>query len=392
VPCPPLTSLCQFYLSYEVEVRKLAIVVYSSLLKKSIGDVRRSLEKAGLKQQDDRFKMHGQHEIAENAPLVLVACSGGRDSMALAAVAAIVCPTLGIRCGIVNVNHNLQEESALVSAQTVAWCKQLQLNPVMSVDVEVSHTRAGEEADARRARYDVLIQTAKKWHASAILLAHTSDDQAEGVLIGLIRSSGLKAVAGMREYSELEGIVFLRPFLSLQRAETTEMCKTLDVPWWDDPTNGGDIDLDQDLSTNFPLRSRVRHDLLPALTEFAGRNMTTQLARTAVLAREDQDFIDEQANRLLLSARQDSKPVRDNVVVSLNVNVLQSSHSVVRKHMWSILLDDLGLSVSSRHIHQIDELVLNWHGQSAVNLPSHYSVIRKRHVILVCKDSSYANC
>lgn len=368
-------------------------MVYSALLKKSIGIVRQSLEGAGLASLEPHLRSHGKHEPAADSPLVLVACSGGRDSMALAALAHIVCPTLGIRCGMITIDHALQETSASVSAQVVNSCKQIGLNPVISNRVQVPHTRSGEEADARKARYQALVQAAQDYGASAVLLAHTADDQAEGVVIGLIRSSGLRAIAGMEEEIRQQGVLFLRPLLGLRREETTQVCQTLGIDWWDDPTNGEHIQQGQALSADFPLRSRVRHDLLPALNQFAGKDIITQLARTANLARQDQNYIDEQAQDLLTRSQQPHTggPVCGTVSVCLRLKTLQDAHPVVRRHMWSILLESLGLGVSSRHIHQVDELVSAWHGQGPVALPSFYSATRQHHVILVCKNREYAN-
>lgn len=111
-----------------------------------------------------------------------------------------------------------------------------------------------------------------------MLLAHTMDDQAETVLIGLLRSRGVDALAGMPQVFTRSGVTFARPLLTLTRDETTGLCEDLGVEYWDDPTNGDSVD--GELPDDYPLRSRVRHDLLPAIERFAGFNVT-RLRRSA---------------------------------------------------------------------------------------------------------------
>ena len=82
-------------------------MVYSSRLRKGIGELRAALESAGLGLQDARFARHGEHAPDVDAPLIMVSCSGGRDSMALAAVAAKTCASLGLRCGAIIIDHQL---------------------------------------------------------------------------------------------------------------------------------------------------------------------------------------------------------------------------------------------------------------------------------------------
>ncbi len=128
--------------------------------------------------------------------LVLAACSGGADSLALAAALAFVAPRAGLRGGGVTVDHGLQEGSAERAADLAALLGQLGLDPVRAVAVTVAR-QAGPEAAARTARYEALGRTAREHEAAAVLLGHTLDDQAETVLLGLARGSGGRSLAGM---------------------------------------------------------------------------------------------------------------------------------------------------------------------------------------------------
>ena len=128
---------------------------------------------------------------------VLVACSGGTDSVALAAALAFEAERAGIRAGAVVVDHALQPGSAQVAAQAAQRLSSLGLDPVDVVTVEVTASGDGPEAAAREARYAALEAAADRHRAVAVLLGHTRDDQAEQVLLGLARGSGTRSLAGM---------------------------------------------------------------------------------------------------------------------------------------------------------------------------------------------------
>lgn len=215
-------------------------MVYSSRLRKGIGELRAALESAGLGLQDARFARHGEHAPDVDAPLIMVSCSGGRDSMALAAVAAKTCASLGLRCGAIIIDHQLQQGSAGVARATADRCVALGLDPVRVRAIDVPDSRGiGVEAAAREARYHAIVDACSD--ASAVLLAHTKNDQAETVIIGLLRSAGLDAVCGMNGSFIRDGVRFLRPWLNVTREETTGICEDLRLAWWDDPTNGPDV-------------------------------------------------------------------------------------------------------------------------------------------------------
>ena len=201
--------------------------------------------------------------------LVLAACSGGADSLALAAALAHEAPRLGLRGGGVTVDHGLQDGSADRAAQLAALLGRLGLDPVRIATVTVASGpgRGGPEAAARTARYAALEQVAEQTGAAAVLLAHSRDDQAETVLLGLARGSGARALAGMpARRGRLR-----RPLLGLSRAALREACQALQLEPWDDPHN-----FDPSYA-----RARVRHQALPALEAALGPGIAEALARSA---------------------------------------------------------------------------------------------------------------
>ena len=387
-------------------------MAYSARLRKAVGAVRTTLSAVELCDvQAPEFAQHGDHAVASDAPLVLVACSGGRDSMALAAVSHIVCTSMGVRCGVVIVDHGLQEGSEQVAGEAADPCRALGLGPVIVRNATVQARGEGLEAAARQARYDELCAAAHESGAIAVLLAHTMDDQAETVLIGLLRSRGVDALAGMPQVFTRSGATFARPLLTLTRAETTGICEDLGVEYWDDPTNGDAVD--GELPNDYPLRSRVRHDLLPAIERFAGFNVTRHFAESAQLARMDKEYLDQRSDEVMGEAvaavdwpassaavstdapracvAGDTNDSSHGIGLMISVKRIAREPEAIRLRVIAHALSQAGVNASAAQIAAIDRLVVDWHGQGGVSLPRGYSANRKKHVIRVCQDGAHAN-
>ena len=387
-------------------------MAYSARLRKAVGAVRATLSAVELCDvQAPEFAQHGDHAVAADAPLVLVACSGGRDSMALAAVSHIVCTSMGVRCGAVIVDHGLQAGSERVASEAADRCRALGLGPVILRNATVQARGEGLEAAARQARYDELCAAAHESGAIAVLLAHTMDDQAETVLIGLLRSRGVDALAGMPQVFTRSGATFARPLLTLTRAETTGICEDLGVEYWDDPTNGDAVD--GELPNDYPLRSRVRHDLLPAIERFAGFNVTRHFAESARLARMDKEYLDQRSDEVMGEAvaavdwpassaavstdapracvAGDTNDSSHGIGLMISVKRIAREPEAIRLRVIAHALGQAGVNASAAQIAAIDRLVVDWHGQGGVSLPRGYSANRKKHVIRVCQDGAHAN-
>ncbi|WP_026341469.1 tRNA lysidine(34) synthetase TilS [Actinomadura atramentaria] len=309
--------------------------------------------------------------LAPDAP-VLVACSGGADSLALAAALAFEARRAGRPAGGVTVDHGLQDGSADRAAAVVATLTGLGLDPVESVAVTVpSGTEAGgPENAARDARYAALDAAAARLGASAVLLGHTRDDQAETVLLGLARGSGARSLAGMPPEFARGGVRYRRPLLDLPRAATRAACRAQDLTPWDDPHN-------DDRSYT---RVRVRHDALPALEKALGPGITEALARTARLLRDDADALDEQARRALAAASEGGE--------GLDAAVLAALPRAVRTRALRYAAVEAGCppgTLAAVHIDAVDRLVTAWHGQRHVDLPGRVGARRTRGRLLFGK-------
>lgn len=230
---------------------------------------------------------------------ILVACSGGPDSLALAAVAAYFARRGHVNghpvtVGAVVVDHQLQPGSADVAAAAAAALRELGLAPVQVRAVDVDPAGMGPEAAARDARHAALEAAADDTGAAAVLLGHTLDDQAEQVLLGLARGSGTRSLAGMRPARGR----LLRPFLGLRRAETLEICAVEGLAPWHDPSNADPAFA----------RSRTRVEVLPLLEEKLGPGVAESLARTAAILQLDADYLDDVANDTYLRLQERSGP------------------------------------------------------------------------------------
>jgi tRNA(Ile)-lysidine synthase len=224
-----------------------------------------------------------------SAPLV-VACSGGADSTALAAAAVAVAGREVV--GAV-VDHGLQDGSRQRAEETVELLAGLGI--AAAVHPVVVDGPGGPEAAARQARYAAL-RAARPHPDSPVLLGHTRDDQAETVLLGLGRGSGARSLAGMRRWDP----PWLRPLLAVPRASTRAACAELGLPVWDDPHN---------TDPRFT-RVRLRREVLPLLEDVLAGGVAAALARTADQLREDGDALDAIAEATLRELQSGGSPQR----------------------------------------------------------------------------------
>ena len=278
--------------------------------------------------------------------VILVAVSGGADSLALAEAAKLEGEKLALKVIGVTVDHQLQSGSDLQAEKVV---KQLTIPCIVEkVSVEITD---GLEASARRARYSALEKCAAENSAVAILLGHTKDDQAETVLLGLARGSGARSLSGM---ASANGI-YLRPFLEITRAQTVAACKELKLEPWNDPHNDDETFL----------RVKARKNVLPMMESELGPGIRDALVRSAQLLRDDADALDLLANEFWQSDR------------SLEVAPLAALPRAIRTRVLRLALFESGVSqLSAEQVAQVEALISNWKGQGEVSLPAGVKVSR----------------
>lgn len=273
----------------------------------------------------------------------VVGCSGGADSLALTLGARWAANRAGVEFTALVIDHGLQEGSAAVAAQTV---DKLSMLGISAVAERVAVDDGNLEAEARRARLAALAARGRP-----VLLGHTLDDQAETVLLGLARGSGLTALAGM---APVRG-PFIRPLLGITGATTRAACDEWGVPPWNDPHND---------DPRFA-RVRARNTVLPMLERELGPGIAAALARTAELT------------RLELAALAELTPSAANEpAVEWLANLGESTRVRVLK-AW---LEQRARDVSFGQVRAVETLVTAWRGQAGIDLVGGRVVRRAGHL------------
>jgi len=279
--------------------------------------------------------------------VVIVACSGGADSLALSYAVAKEAEKLALQVVGVTIDHQLQGNSRAQAEKVVDQftAMGIQTTEIIPVTVDVTD---GMEASARRVRYQALDEACEKHKAVKVFLGHTRDDQSENVLLGLARGSGTRSLSGMASVMGK----YVRPLLGITRETTVAACQEMSLETWDDPHN-------QDRQY---LRVRVRLDALPFLERTIGPGVGAALARSAALLRDDADALDEWA------AREFSQLDPESMEVAALAKLARAVRSrVIRAGIYACGAPQG--SVTADHVGAVESLVTSWHGQGEVSLP-----------------------
>jgi tRNA(Ile)-lysidine synthase len=274
-----------------------------------------------------------------------IGLSGGADSLALTAAMAWARdhrrgPLAGTAMTARIIDHQLQPGSAVVAQRAAAQARQLGITAEI-VPVTVTPGPAGVEAAARSARYAALAEGP----TALVVLAHTLDDQAETVLLGLARGSGVRSLSGMAPRRDN----LVRPLLALRRTDTIQACHDWGLTWWEDPTN----------TDGSNARSRLRQ-AMTTVEQALGPGLAEGLARTADLCRLDADFLDAQAANTGLDPTQPC----------LGLDQLTGLPAALRHRLLLTWLRQIGHDqVTRAHVLAADALLTDWHGQRAVSVP-----------------------
>lgn len=285
---------------------------------------------------------------------ILLGVSGGADSMALAYATLDEARAADIELVAIIVDHQLQSGSDQVAAKTRDDLIRIgfQRVEIMTVNVEIVD---GMEASARRARYGAFESAIAKYRPDYFFLAHTKNDQAESVLLGLARGSGTRSLSGM---AEVNGI-YVRPLLGISRELTELACLENKITAWEDPQNS-----DQDYA-----RVRVRSQILPTMEANLGPGIVDALARSAKILREDADALDFLAEQFLAEGDPSN----------LSISELAALPKAIRIRVLRLAIIAVGAplgSLTAQHLDPIEALITNWHGQGEIALPGGVKVAR----------------
>jgi len=293
---------------------------------------------------------------------LIVACSGGADSLALASATVFEGLAQGWYVVGATVDHGLQEGSDTRADAVVAQLVAIGVDETVAARATVEAPGLGPEAAARAARYAVLEQLRESFDADLVLLGHTRDDQAETVLLGLTRGSGGRALAGMRRSFDH----YRRPLLDVSHTDTVTACQVEGLRIWEDPHN------DDPAFT----RVRVRRRVLPLLEDELGPGVTEALARTAEQLRPDMELLDAYAERALGDlGGGDGLPVESLLELPTPLRT-----RVVR--LAALAGGAPAGELFHQHVVAVDALLTDWHGQKWVDLPGHLRAVRREGVLV----------
>lgn len=266
---------------------------------------------------------------------------------------------VGIVLSIVHLHHGLRGREADEDAEFVAGLAKSYDLPFefhrLDTPAKASFDGKGVEDAARSLRYGFFGQILREGRASAVVTAHTLDDQAETVLLKLLRGAWTEGLAGIQPVFKLEGGEILRPFLQATRAGIERWLKQLHQPWREDSTN------DDPAYT----RNRVRHELLPLLSEF-NPEIARQLSRLAAISSGEEDYWQRELNRVLPSILLSGRPVRGggrshsagagDAMVAIDLDHLRRLHPAVQRRVLRAAARQMGARLNFDHTEALMEL------------------------------------
>jgi len=303
---------------------------------------------------------------------VLVAVSGGPDSLCLLLVLTQLFPAMSVTAAYID--HNLRPaESPGEIAFVENHCRRLGIESVIrSVDVPGERAKTGEsvEACSRRLRYQALEQIRRDREAHLIAVGHTADDQVEEVLLRLIRGSGLKGLSGMN----CKNGVIIRPLLEISKAQILIYLKRCDQIYCRDSSN---------LSGRF-LRNRIRHELLPLLESKFNPSIRQTIINTASRLAVEEDFLQREAagqySKSVTSkngAEEQTRPLK-----RINSRALSAAHPALRRRVIERICWEMGSRPNHQQILSIDKMLCEGTTGTELHLPNRLRIVLEPEALL----------
>ncbi len=318
-----------------------------------------------------------KYNLLKKGESVVVALSGGPDSTALLTVLFTIAPKMNLKLIVAHFNHRLRgRESAADEKFSRALAKKMDLH-FFSGRMDKKRKKKGisPEDFYRRQRYDFLDKVAKDNRAQKIATGHNMNDQAETVLLNLLRGSGLEGLKGF--LPQRDGKI-VRPLMEISRQEVISFLKEAGISYRVDKTNQDDIHL----------RNKIRMQLIPYLKENYNSKVEENLAQMAAILRNEDEFIKQHtAKRLQSPAIQKSE-----TGFLLKVNYVKKMPVAIRWRLFKKILEDLSPEnngISFAHIVSVDDLVKKSNSGRKVILPMKLQARREyNHLVLEKQKTS----
>jgi len=313
-------------------------------------------------------KIIEENNLINPGEIIGVACSGGRDSMALLHyLNSIKGNKFSVVC--INIDHDLRETSAGDSAFVCCYCEKNDIK-VLSYKVDVKSLCEKEkltlEEGAREARYRIFKSLIKNKVINKIALGHHAQDQAETILQNIFRGSGLKGASGM-DYMK-DGII-IRPMLSTPRTEIQAYITINEIPFVDDETN-----FENDYSRNF-----IRNEIMP-LIRSRWNNADLAICNFGKHCRTDEEYIQSQISP--------NSFIIENGIAKILINYLTDKPSITSRIITNALKKIHAVKdIENKHIESIVDLALNGENGAKINLPNKLTAIKEYNYIVLTNKS-----
>ncbi len=302
-----------------------------------------------------------KYDLVKPGESVLVAVSGGPDSIALLYSLYSLRKALGLKLHVAHLDHGLRKNSGKDREFVERQAFRLGLpSTTAGIEAGVLGQKGSLEERARSCRLEFLLRTAKKIKAGTIALGHNRDDQAETVLMRLFRGSGLNGLSAISVKRKIKGFIFIRPLLEVSRNEIAAYLGQARLRYCIDSSNAEDI----------YTRNRIRNKLLPLLEKQYNRNIRDVLAVTAETAGQDYDFLNLHAERAFKKMGGVIKLERFAVL-----------HPALQRLIFRLAIAGVQGNtrrITFQHIRELEDLVLNRPTGSIVDLPQGVSAVKKK--------------
>jgi len=310
-----------------------------------------------------------KYRLLAKGDRVVVGVSGGPDSVALLYLLNRLSKDLKLKLYIAHLDHMLRNNSLEDREFVARLARKLKL-PLTSAQINVkalASCRGSIEEIARNARLGFFFKVAKKWKADKIALGHNFDDQAETVLMRILRGTGLYGLSAILPRRKIAGFEIIRPLLEIRRRDIENYLKQKKIKPLSDPSNSEDI----------YFRNKIRHELLPLLEKRYNRNIKEILANLALCAGCDYDYLNSLVQKKVLGSK-------NNINLKKFANLALSLQRLVLR-LYIQRLNGNTRRITFRHIREIEDLVSNRPVNSIVDLPHGLSLVKRRSCLVFFK-------
>jgi tRNA(Ile)-lysidine synthase len=314
------------------------------------------------------------YSLIQKGDKVLVAVSGGPDSMALLLKLFSLKSRLGLTLHVAHLDHGLRQDSKLDALFVKNWAHKLQIPvTIKRLDLRKIKVQGSLEEFFREKRLKFFIQTARTIKANKIALGHNLDDQAETVLMRLLRGTGLSGLSGISVKRAIRGLVFIRPLLETNRQEIERFLKRRGLKARIDSTNREDVFL----------RNKIRHHLIPLLKNKYNINIQKVLANLAETVSYDYEYLDQAAKR---SLRGSSLRLNLKKIMKLHPAILR-----IKLRQSIVCLQGDTRRINFQHIKELEDLIYCRPNGSIVDLPKGICVQKSRNTLIFLKRINLLN-